>query len=186
MKVFTEFINMPLSVQLFIIPLHSTQTMLKVKVKVKSLSCVRLFVTPQTVAYQAPLSMGFSRQEYWSGLPFPFPEDLPDPGIQPTSPTLQADALPSEPPGKPQTMLNSYYKSHCFKDPGYKNKGKKREFLRVHNFIRRRGVKGSKTGVQRSVEHGEDSAAVLIQKRNGFIEKVALSKVDRKEEGNPF
>ena len=49
------------------------------------LSHVQLFVTPQTVAYQAPLSMGFSRQEYWSGLPFPSPEDLPDPGIKPAS-----------------------------------------------------------------------------------------------------
>ena len=45
--------------------------------------------------------MGFSRQEYWSGVPFPSPEDLPNPGIEPRSPTLQADALPSEPPGKP-------------------------------------------------------------------------------------
>ena len=53
------------------------------KVKVKSLSRVRLFVTPWTVAYQAPLSTGFSRQEYWSGLPFPSPGDLPDPGIKP-------------------------------------------------------------------------------------------------------
>ena len=53
-----------------------------------------------TVAYQAPLSMGFSRQECWSGLPFPSPGDLPDPGIEPGSPTLQANALPSEPPGK--------------------------------------------------------------------------------------
>ena len=52
--------------------------------------------------YQAPLSMGFSRQEYWSGLPFPFPGDLPDPGIEPGSPALQADALTSEPPGKPR------------------------------------------------------------------------------------
>ena len=50
---------------------------------------------------QAPLSMGFSRQEYWSGLPFLFPGDLPDPGIEPGSLTLQADSLPSEPPGKP-------------------------------------------------------------------------------------
>ena len=49
---------------------------------------------------QAPLSMGFSRQEYWSGLPFPSPGDLPDPGIEPRSPALQADALPPEPPGK--------------------------------------------------------------------------------------
>ena len=58
------------------------------------------FATPWTVAYQAPPSMEFSRQEYWSGLPFPSPGDLPDPGIEPGFPTLQADALPSEPPGK--------------------------------------------------------------------------------------
>ena len=57
-----------------------------VKVKVKSLSRVRLFATPWTVAYQAPPSMGFSRQEYWSGLPLPL--YLPDPGIQPRSPSL--------------------------------------------------------------------------------------------------
>ena len=65
----------------------------------KSISRVLLFETPWTVAYQA-LSMGFSRQECWSGLPFPSPGDLPDPGIEPRSPALQADALPSEPPGK--------------------------------------------------------------------------------------
>ena len=58
------------------------------KVKVKLLSCVRLFATPRTVAYQAPQSMGFSRQEYWSGLPFPSPGDLPNPGIEPRSPAL--------------------------------------------------------------------------------------------------
>ena len=63
------------------------------------LSRVRLLVTPRTVAYQAPLSMGFSRQEYWSRLPFPSPGDLPHPGIKPRSPALQADALLSEPPG---------------------------------------------------------------------------------------
>ena len=62
--------------------------------KVKSLSRVGLFVTPWTIAHQAPLSMGFSKQEYWSGLPFPFPGDLPDPGIKPTSGMLQADLLP--------------------------------------------------------------------------------------------
>ena len=67
----------------------------------KSLSLVRLFVTPWTVAYQASLSMGFSRQECWSGLPFPSPGDLPDPGIKPGFPALQAHALLSEPPGKP-------------------------------------------------------------------------------------
>ena len=65
----------------------------------KSLSRVRLFAAPWTVAYQASPSMGFSRQEYWSGLPFPSPGDLPNPGIEPGSPVLEADALTSEPPG---------------------------------------------------------------------------------------
>ena len=70
------------------------------QVKVKSLSRVRVFATPWTVAYQAHPSMGFSGQECWSGLPFPCPGDLSDPGIELRSPALQADALPSEPPGK--------------------------------------------------------------------------------------
>ena len=70
------------------------------KVKVKLLSRVRLFAAPWTVAYQVPPSMGFSRQEYWSGLPFPSTEDLPEPWIKPGVPTMYADALPSEPPGK--------------------------------------------------------------------------------------
>ena len=64
--------------------------------KVKSLSHVRPFGTPWAIDYQAPPSMGFSRQEYWSGLPFPSPGDLPDPGNKPGFPTLQADSLPSE------------------------------------------------------------------------------------------
>ena len=68
---------------------------------VKLLSRVRLFATPWTVDCQAPLTIGFSRQGYWSGLPFPSPEGLPDPGIEPRSPALQAVSLPSEPPGKP-------------------------------------------------------------------------------------
>ena len=63
----------------------------------KSLSRVQLFATPWTVACQAHLSMEFSRQEYWSGLPFPSPGELPNPGIEPGSPALQAGALPSEP-----------------------------------------------------------------------------------------
>ena len=58
------------------------------------------------VAYQPPQSMEFSRQEYWSGLPFPSPRDLPNPGIEPGCPALQADALPSEPPGKPHSGVN--------------------------------------------------------------------------------
>ena len=62
-----------------------------VNVKVKSLSSVRRFATPWTVAYEAPPSVGFSMQEFWSGLSFPSPGDLPDPGIEPGSPALQAD-----------------------------------------------------------------------------------------------
>ena len=62
-------------------------------------------MTPWTVDYQALPSMGFSRQEYWSGLPFPSPGDLPDPEIEPRSLALQADALLSEPPGKPCLVL---------------------------------------------------------------------------------
>ena len=73
--------------------------------EVKSLGHVRLFATPWTVAYQGPLSMGFSRQEYWSALLFPCPGDLPDPGIEPMSPALQADALPSELLEKAQSLL---------------------------------------------------------------------------------
>ena len=61
------------------------------------LSRAGLFATPWTVACQASLSMGFSRQEYWSGLPFPSPGDLPNPGVEPGSPALQADSLLSDP-----------------------------------------------------------------------------------------
>ena len=64
---------------------------------VKLLSRVQLFATPRTVVYQAPQSVGFSRQEYWSGVSLPSPEDLPHPGINPGSPTVYADTLPSEP-----------------------------------------------------------------------------------------
>ena len=71
---------------------------------VKLLSRVWLFAIPWTGAYQAPPSMEFSRQEYWSGFPFPSPGDLPDPGIEPRSPALQADALLSELLGKPKVL----------------------------------------------------------------------------------
>ena len=87
--------------------LHAVTLKAKVKVKVKSLSRVWLFATPWTVTYQAPPSFEFSRWEYWSGLPFPSPGDLADPGIGPGSPTLQADTLPSEPPGK--TLLKAKF-----------------------------------------------------------------------------
>ena len=79
----------------------------KEKVKVKSHSRVRLFATPWAVAYQASPSMGFSRQEYWSGLPFPSPGTLPDPGFKPRSPVLQVDALSFEPPEKPIAVQTS-------------------------------------------------------------------------------
>ena len=82
------------------------QSNLQDKVKVKSLNHVRLF----TVAYQAPPSMGFSKQEYWSALPFPSPGYLPDPGIEPRSPAFQAETLTSEPPGKPCKIQAAKYK----------------------------------------------------------------------------
>ena len=69
--------------------------------KCQLLSHIRLFATQLTVTCQAPLSMGFSRQEYWSGWPCPSPGDLPDPGIEPGSPALQGDSFLTEPPGKP-------------------------------------------------------------------------------------
>ena len=77
-------------------------------VNVRSLSHVRLFATPWTIAYQAPPSMGFSRQEYWSGWPFPSPGDLPNPEIEPGSPALEADALPFEPPRKSDMSVGSF------------------------------------------------------------------------------
>ena len=77
-------------------------------------------MSPWTVAYEALQSIEFSRQEYWSGLPFPSPGDLPDPGIKPGSPALQADALPSEPPGKLQARrrLNNKLLGKCELVPG--------------------------------------------------------------------
>ena len=70
-------------------------------------------------AYQAPPSMGFSRQEYWGGLPFPSPGNLPDPGIIPRFPALQADTLPSEPPGKPQHHCTGLKSAHCPQPASY-------------------------------------------------------------------
>ena len=85
----------------------------------KSLSRVRLFVIPWSVVYHASPSMGFSWQEYWSGLPFPSPGNLPDPEIKPRSPALQADALPSEPPGKPFTVYICPYIAILWKVTGH-------------------------------------------------------------------
>ena len=89
---------------------------------VKSLSHVRLFVTPWTVAHQAPPSMEFSRQEYWSGLPFPSSGYLPNPGIEPGSPTLQTDALPD---------VDIYFKRFYLKNP----KGKEKNIKNILNHI---------------------------------------------------
>ena len=75
-------------------------------IKHQSLSRVWLFVTPWTVAHQVSLSMEFSRQECWGGLPFPSPGNLPSPGIEPKSPALQADSLPPEPPGEPNIVMD--------------------------------------------------------------------------------
>ena len=74
------------------------------KVKVKLVSSVSLFATPWTVAYQVPPSTEFSRQEYWSGMPFPSPRYFPQPGIKPGCPALQANALLSEPLGKQKNI----------------------------------------------------------------------------------
>ena len=87
-------------------------------------SCVQLFATPWIIAHQAPLSMWFSRQEYWSGLPCPFPGDLPDPGIEYRSPTLQADSLPFKPPGKPKWFTIKWLIIGTLKGECRDNKGK--------------------------------------------------------------
>ena len=84
-----------------ILPLRNSQAV-KETIVVELLSCVQLFCDPTDCSlHQAPLSMECPRQEYWSGLPFPSSKDLPDPGIKPRAPALQADSLPSEPLGKP-------------------------------------------------------------------------------------
>ena len=85
--------------------------------RVKSLSRVRLFATSWTVAHQASPSMGLSRQEYWSGLPFPSPGDLPNPGIEPGSISLEADALTSEPPGKQRKERKPLSRVQLFATP---------------------------------------------------------------------
>ena len=99
----------------------------------KLLSRVWLFATPWTVAYQALPSMGFSRQKYWSGLPFPFPGDLPNPGIEPRSSALQADALPSEPLGKPLTTRTTIQSSNPISE--YISKGDEITILKTSALL---------------------------------------------------
>ena len=79
------------------------------KVQVKLLSCVQLFSTPWTIAHQAPLSIGFSRQEYWYGWPFLSPGDLSHPGIEPTSPEMAGGLFTTEPPGKSPIILIQWW-----------------------------------------------------------------------------
>ena len=105
--------------QMFSSSLGPAKTFPAKTVKVKSLSHVQLFATPWTVAYQAPPSMGFSGQEYWSGLPFPSPGDLPDPGIESGTPAFQAEALTSEPPGKPYRKVTSTRKPSQTHSPSF-------------------------------------------------------------------
>ena len=80
---------------------------------VRRFSHVQLLGTPPTVAHQAPLSMEFSRQEYWSGSPFPSPGDLPDPVIGPRSPALQADSSATELLGKPHFIIQQKLNQYC-------------------------------------------------------------------------
>ena len=95
--------------------IHGTLKPMEHISSVQSLSHVRLFATPWTIAHQTPLSFGFYRQEYWSGLPFPSPGDLSNPRMEPGSPALQADALPSEPPGKTHTHTHTHKKMEVFR-----------------------------------------------------------------------
>ena len=110
-KAMDTFIKLTVVMYMYIKSLR--YTLLQYVVCLVTQSCLTLCLTPWTVACQAPLSMGFSRQEYWSGLPCLPPGDLPNPGTKPRSSTLQADSLPSEPPGKPylqyiQLLLLNY------------------------------------------------------------------------------
>ena len=108
--------------------------------KVKSFSHVRLFVTPWTAAYSATLSMGFSRQEYWSGLPFPSLGDLLDPRIEPGSSALQADSLPSEPPATRENQGHKQIEESRF---GPRQLGFSNELISNRECFRHRAKKTS-------------------------------------------
>ena len=115
------------------------------------LSRIWLFATPWTVAHQATPSLGFSRQEYWTGLPFPSPEDLPDLGIEAGSPALQANSLPSELPGKPVSLVDNHrwfqdnhgIKANPFSNQtqGYQARTKKKRSQKRHSLYK--SIQGS-------------------------------------------
>ena len=116
--------------------------------KVKSLSHVRFFATLWTVAYQAPVSMGLSRQEYWRGLSFPSPGDLPDPGIEPGSPTSEAETLTFEPPGKHSISILNFLRNHRIifyggPAPVGSRDSLKRTALVIKRIDKRRKIRGS-------------------------------------------
>ena len=103
----------PFHLDAYNIMIHQTWIPHPMSLHCAALSHVQLFATPWTVAHQAPLSTGFSRQEYWSGLPFPSPGDLPDPGIQPTSlasPALVGGFCTTEPPAHKSIHILQEYK----------------------------------------------------------------------------
>ena len=135
----------------------------------QSLSCVRLFATLWTIAPQAPPSMGFSRQEYWSGLPFLSPGDLPeildlqDPGIESGSPALQADSLLSEPPGKPIWL--SRYQESCIAAIGLP------WLLRGKESACNAGNVGLFLGLRRSSGEGNDDLSSILVWKTQWTEK---------------
>ena len=126
---------------------------------------MRLLATPWTVAHQAPPSMGFSRQEYWRGLPFPSPGDHLNPGIKPRSPTLQVDSLPSEPPGKCK-LVNHFWSRNipilryicsCVLSYNLQNLGKTQTFIygRKNKCIMILGLPGSSDGKESACNAGD-------------------------------
>ena len=143
---------------------------------VKSLSRVWLFVTPRTVAYWAPPSMGFSRQEYWSRLPFPSPGELPDPGLEPGSPALWADTLLSETPGSPiqseisQKEKNKYCRLMTYMEFIYEwNLCMNRVFISYMKCIR--GFSGCSDGKESTCKAGDPGlipGLVRIREGNGY------------------
>ena len=143
------------------------------------LSRIQLFVTPWTVAFLASLSLEFSRQEYWSGLPFPSPGTLPDPGIEPGSPALQRDSLPPEPPKKPsppillQITTESHIRSRIW---GKKStKVQREEKNEPVNKIRPRGV-GAQTFYLLCIKY----PVLLLNFECRFVSECLLGNAKRK------